>query len=274
MTKYSGYYPILNKEKTSPSVIKFTLEAPEIAQSSQPGQFVQVRSSETYFPLWPRPFSIFDAESETGKIVLVFKVAGCGTSQMANKISGQTLHILGPLGNGFPPLPFNRNVILASGGVGLPPLFFLAKKSIRGDYPVKNLTFIAGGKSTDDILEKTGLLELGIEASICTDDGSLGFKGTVVDLLKKHLDDNSGCTVYACGPTPMLKGIDDLLISRGIPGLLSLEALMPCGYGICSGCAVKVTPPVDRGPTDDNRDFHLKRVCVDGPVFNAGEVIW
>ena len=274
MTKYSGYYPILYKEKTSPSVIKFTLEAPEIARISQPGQFIQVRPSESYFPLWPRPFSIFDADGEAGEIVIVFKIAGCGTSQMANKISGQTMHILGPLGSGFPLLTPNRKVILASGGVGLPPLFFLAKRSIRGDYPVKNLTFIAGGKSADDILEKAGLLELGIEASICTDDGSLGFKGTVVDLLKRHLDENSGCAVYACGPTPMLKGIDDLLISRGIPGQLSLEALMPCGYGICSGCAVKVIPPVDRGPTDDNRDFHLKRVCVDGPVFNAGEVIW
>jgi dihydroorotate dehydrogenase electron transfer subunit len=274
LTKYSGNYPILNKEKTSPSVIKFTLETPEIAKSSQPGQFVQVRPSETYFPLWPRPFSIYDADSETGKIVIVFKIAGCGTSQMANKNSGQTMHILGPLGNGFPSLPLKRKVILASGGVGLPPLFFLAKKSIVGGYPVRNLTFIAGGKSADDILEKAGLLELGIEASICTDDGSLGFKGTVVDLLKKHLDENFDCIVYACGPTLMLKGIDDLLISRGIPGLLSLEALMPCGYGICSGCAVKVTLPVGRGPTDDNRDFHLKRICVDGPVFNTGEVIW
>ena len=272
--KFSGHYPIIKKERTATSVIKFTIEAAEIAQSSQPGQFVQVRPSETYFPFWPRPFSIHEADAETGRIVIAFKVAGCGTSQMADKISGQTMHIFGPLGNGFPAFPVNRNVILASGGVGLPPLYFLAKKSIKSNFAVKSLTFIAGGKSADDILERDGLLELGIEASICTDDGSLGFKGTVVELLKNHLDDNPDCIVYACGPTPMLKGIDDLLLSRGIRGLLSLETLMPCGYGICSGCAVKVVPSDDRGPTDDNRDYHLKRVCVDGPVFNSGEVIW
>ena len=207
-------------------------------------------------------------------ILIVFKVTGCGTSQMANRIPGQSLHLFGPLGKGFPALPVNRKVILASGGVGLPPLYFMAKKSIQNGSPIANLTFIAGGKSADDILERTGLLELGIEASICTDDGSLGFKGNVVDLLARHLTENPECTVYACGPAPMLRGVDSLLVSRGIPGFLSLETLMPCGYGICSGCAVKVNPPAELGPTDDNRNYHLKRVCIDGPVFDAGEVIW
>jgi dihydroorotate dehydrogenase electron transfer subunit len=98
--------------------------------------------------------------------------------------------------------------------------------------------------------------------------------GTVVDLLEKKLENAGDRIVYACGPMAMLKKIDRILVESGTSGFLSLEALMPCGYGICSGCAIKVVPPEDRGPTDDNRKYHLQRVCVEGPVFEAGEVIW
>ena len=109
---------------------------------------------------------------------------------------------------------------------------------------------------------------------VCTDDGSTGFKGHIVNFLESNLSDYKDPMVYACGPSAMLKGVDMLLRQRKLSGNLSLEALMPCGYGICSGCAVKVKPSADRGPTDDNREYHLKRVCVDGPVFESGEVIW
>jgi len=114
ITKYSGYYRITEKETISPTLHKFTLEAPEIASKAQPGQFVQIRTSDTYFPLWPRPFSIYDADPSSGKFSILFKVFGGGTSLMAACASGQMIHSLGPLENSFPiPTP-GRKIIMAA----------------------------------------------------------------------------------------------------------------------------------------------------------------
>ena len=274
MKKFSDYYPILRKEKISPTIFKFTFEAGDIAKSANPGQFIQVRTSADYVPLWPRPFSIYDADPGSGELSIIFKIFGCGTSQLADMRDGQKAHLLGPSGNGFRLLKNEPGVIMAAGGVGMPPLFFLAKRSIQNGYPAERITFISGARAKDDLFNDVELSELGIDLHICTDDGSLGARGTVVDLLEKELENVRDRIVYACGPTAMLEKIDRMLVAKEMSGFLSLEALMPCGYGICSGCAVKVTPPKDRGPTDDNREYHLRRVCIEGPIFESGEVIW
>ncbi len=184
------------------------------------------------------------------------------------------IHLFGPLGNSFPPLQENREIIIAAGGVGFPPLYFLAKKSISEGFPADKIIFITGAKNSSELLDDKGLYKLGMKLIVCTDDGSAGFKGHIVDFLERNIADYRDPIVYACGPSAMLKGVDILTSQRKLKGHLSLEALMPCGYGICSGCAVKVRPPADRGPTDDNREYQLKRVCADGPVFESGEVIW
>lgn len=274
MKIFSDYYPILKREKISPTIFKFTFKADDIAELANPGQFVQVRTSRDYFPLWPRPFSIYDADPGSGELSIIFKIFGCGTSQLADMRDGQTAHLLGPSGNGFRLLKDEPGVIMAGGGVGMPPLFFLAKRSIQNGYPAERITFISGAGSKDDLFNDIELGKLGIDLHVCTDDGSFGARGTVVDLLEKELENARDRIVCACGPMAMLEKIDRMLLAEEMPGLLSLEALMPCGYGICSGCAVKVIPSEDRGPTDDNREYHLQRVCVDGPVFESGEVIW
>jgi len=270
--KLAGFCPIVKKERISESVYKFIFHSPEIALSANPGQFVQLRTSDHYFPLWPRPFSIYDVDGDKGDFAVIFKKFGCGTSQLTEFEEGESIHVLGPLGNGFDPLEKGRQVAMAGGGIGMPPLYFLAAQSIRDGFPAQNITFISGARSKKDHFDDGGLAELGVNLIICTDDGSYGVKGTVVDILEKDMEKKR--IVYACGPGGMLERIDAILTKNKIPGLLSLEALMPCGYGICSGCAVKTIPSANRGPTDDNCDFHLKRVCVDGPVFGAGEVIW
>jgi dihydroorotate dehydrogenase electron transfer subunit len=193
---------------------------------------------------------------------------------MAAKLPGQKVHLFGPLGNGFPALPQGREIVMAAGGVGFPPLYFLAKKSIDSGYSADKITFISGAKSRSEQLKEKGLYKLGMKLVICTDDGSEGFKGHVVNFLEQNLANYTDPVVFACGPSAMLQAADRLLLERKVAGHLSLEALMPCGYGICSGCAVKTYPAPDSGPSDDNRDYHLKRVCVDGPVFGVGEVIW
>ena len=274
ITKFSGNYRIAKKESLSQTLYKFTFNAPEIAAKAEPGQFIQVRTNNSYFPLWPRPFSIYDTDPKSGTISILFKVFGGGTAQIATRAEKESIHVFGPLGNSFPIPRMGTKLIMAAGGVGLPPLFFLSKKAIGNGAISKEIIFIAGAKTESDLLDEKGLYNLGIEVITCTDDGSKGLKGNVVEVLNKMLDSQDNPIIYACGPNAMLKGVDSTLISRGLSGYLSLEALMPCGYGICSGCAVKVFPSKDRGATDDNRDYHLKRVCVDGPIFQSREVMW
>ncbi len=274
MRKYSDYYPVIKKEILSPGILKFTFEAPEIAGLARPGQFVQIRTSDDYFPLWPRPFSIYDADKPKGHFSIIFKIFGCGTSRLANTDTSDKVHILGPLGNGFDPPAGQNKLIMAAGGVGLPPLYFLSRVSVENGYPAEMITFISGARTKKELFEDGNLAGLNMKLITCTDDGSAGSKGTVVDILQSELADDPERTVYACGPGGMLKKIDMIIMAKRLRGYLSLEELMPCGYGICSGCAVKTRPAENRGSTDDNRDYHLKRVCVDGPVFNSGEVIW
>jgi dihydroorotate dehydrogenase electron transfer subunit len=274
LRKFSGYFPLVRREKLTPSVFKFTFSAPEIASAARPGQFVQIRTSDDYFPLWPRPFSINSVDRTRGELSVIFKIFGRGTSQLAGIGDGHRLHILGPLGNGFPLLSHESSIIMAGGGVGMPPLYFSASSLVENGYPAERIVFISGAKTKNALLDDRGLAQLGTNLIICTDDGSAGERGTVVDLLEKEMQARSEAVIFACGPAGMLAGADRMLVRRKMRGYLSLEALMPCGYGICSGCAVGVRPPVDRGPTDDNRPYRLKRVCVDGPVFESGEVIW
>jgi dihydroorotate dehydrogenase electron transfer subunit len=260
--------------RISGTVYKYTFQAPDIAASALPGQFVQIKVSEDYFPLWPRPFSIYDVDGREGNFEIIFKVFGRGTSRLARLCEGDNVHILGPLGNGFAPLSEKGHVIMAAGGVGMPPLYFLAKTSVTDGFSPGRITFISGARTKEDLFDDGGLSKLDLDSRICTDDASFGSPGTVVDLLETELKKVSPDAVYSCGPSAMLEKIDHILRRRKIRGYLSLEALMPCGIGICSGCAVRTTPDVDRGPTDDGRDYHLRRVCREGPVFESGRVIW
>jgi len=274
LRKFCGHYPVIQKKIISGLITQLTFKADNISKLAVPGQFVQVRVSDDFIPLWPRPFSIFDVDTQKGEVSIIFKIAGYGTNLLAKKKEGDSIQILGPLGNGFSIPPKNDRIIIAAGGIGMPPLFMLAKSSIVNGVPSKSIMFISGAKTKSELFDSPELIELDMDLHVCTDDGSAGEKGTVVDVLEKVLEYKSSATVYACGPSGMLKKIDRLLVEKRIPGFLSLEELMPCGYGICSGCAVKVFPSPNRGETDDNRDYHLKRVCVEGPVFGAGEVMW
>lgn len=274
MRKFCYGSAVTRKIPISDNIIQLILQAEEISRSALPGQFIQVRVSDGFVPLWPRPFSIFDTNPDAGEISILLKIAGRGTSALASKKEGDSLQIFGPLGNGFNVSNNGSPVIMAAGGVGLPPLYLLAKSLIEEGFPLESILFISGARKKTELFDCAELRRLNTELVVCTDDGSAGEKGTVVEILENMLGNDEKPKVYACGPSGMLKKIDRMLVEKDIPGFLSLEELMPCGYGICSGCAVRVHPSAERGKTDDNRDYHLKRICVEGPVFKAGEVIW
>ncbi len=226
-----------------------------------PGQFVHIRIPETsiYFR---RAFSVYDVNPEKKSISILFKVFGRGTSLMARMNKGSCLDILGPLGNGFKLPSKSCRVILAAGGVGMPPIYFLAKKMLENNFNSDNIYFFYGGSSKKDLVELQRIKKLGLKIYAATDDGSYGYKGLVTDAVKAIMNlSEDGLRFYACGPEGMLKSIDDMALSMKIPGQMSLEAPMPCGVGICLGCIL----PLRKGG--------YTRVCRDGPVYNIGEVL-
>ena len=209
-----------------------------------PGQFVNIALPGRFLR---RPVSVCDCEP--GRLTLIYKVLGEGTADMTEMLPGTELSVLTGLGNGFDLSRSGERPVLAGGGVGIPPLFWLAKELIKqGKRPAAALGYNTAGEI---FLEKE-FRELGCEVLVATADGSYGIKGYVTNLINERFSQ-----VYACGPTPMLKAIYAL----GMPGQLSLEERMGCGFGACMGCSIRV------------KDGY-KRVCKDGPVFGMEELPW
>ncbi len=232
------------------------------AASCQPGQFVhlQIPSPSIFFR---RAFSIAGVSSGENGIEIIFKVFGRGTKILSGLSKNDGVNVLGPLGTPFKLPSKKEQTVIVAGGVGFPPLMFLAERMIEKGYDPKSIQFFYGGRSTGDIVEKARIKRLGVNFYPVTEDGSVGSKGLVTAEVEKYITENraSKLRIYACGPEGMLKVVDDLGLKHQVPGQVSLEAPMPCGVGICLGCIV----PLRKGGN--------ARVCCDGPVFEIGEVL-
>jgi dihydroorotate dehydrogenase electron transfer subunit len=227
---------------------------PEIASTIMPGQFLNVRVSESIFPLLRRPFSVCDVEGEF--LYLMFNILGEGTKLLAKKHIGETIDILGPLGNGF---NFNGNfdtAIIAAGGLGAAPFPYLIRKIGNA----KNIKCFVGGRTSHDVIQY-GM----IDTLVSTDDGSIGFKGTLIDLLNKHLvkTKTSKLKIFGCGPNAMLRALKEFSIKNDIECEASTECAMACGFGICQGCPIEAVNQPEK--------YYL--ICKDGPVFNVRDVV-
>lgn len=285
---WQGKVRILANEEVAPRHFLMVLRAPRVAREAKAGQFIHVRVSDTYNPLLRRPLSLHrireKGKVERGKlkdIEMLYEVTGKGTKILAEKRAGEELDILGPLGRGFN-LPLNlETAILIAGGMGVAPLLTLAEEIVKGGkLKVENTYVLMGARTKELVLCENDFKNLYGEVRIATDDGSQEYKGLATDLLKEllatiHYSRSTG--VYACGPREMLREIATLTVSRGISCQMSLENQMGCGVGACRGCVIKVKSasghplPV----TSDNTKYEsYKRVCKDGPVFEAGEIIW
>ncbi len=240
--------------------------SPQIAKIALPGQFINIRVNDLCEPLLRRPISIHGVSGS--KIKIFYEVVGKATEILAQKRSGEYFDIIGPLGKGFDfgrQKAEGRRQILVAGGMGVAPLMFLAEK-LREDRRPKaedRMTVLIGAKTKKQLLCADDFKKLGCIVKIATDDGSQGFYGKITDLLRNLSSDSCSLpsVIYACGPRPMLKAVADIANQRAILAQLSLEEHMSCGMGACLGCVVKT-----------KKGF--KRVCKDGPVFNANDLIW
>ena len=227
------------------------LNAPDIAESAKPGQFVSLYSSDGSKML-PRPISICEIDREKG-VRLVYRIAGKGTKEFAGMKAGESIEVMGPLGNGF--TLEGKKALLIGGGIGIPPMLELAKqlgceKQMVLGY--RDITFL------NEELEQFG------KVYVSTEDGSLGTKGNVIDAIKENQLEAD--IIFACGPTPMLRGVKTYATEHGITAQLSMEERMACGIGACLGCVCQ-TKDIDHHSNVNN-----KRICKDGPVFYAEEV--
>ncbi len=255
------YARVRFNKKVAQRTFLMGLESPEIVAEAGPGHFVMIRVSEGSAPLLRRPFSICSVESDSLFLIL-YRVVGQGTSIMSEAGMGDRLSVLGPLGKGFEMPQSGEVPILVAGGVGIAPIIFLARTLDSG-----KALLMTGFRTSDEIVDKKACGLSDYQISIATDDGTAGHPGFVTDLLEDHLDgDKKGTpSVFACGPTPMLKKVAAMTQSRGVPCQVSLESFMACGVGACQGCAVQAAS------AQEQAYFH---VCEDGPVFHSESLTW
>ncbi|MFW6160402.1 MAG: dihydroorotate dehydrogenase electron transfer subunit [Acidobacteriota bacterium] len=239
------------------------LEAAAVASEAKPGQFVMVRVNPFPYPLLRRPLSIHSVSGT--KISLFFFVSGAGTSILGQKKPGEHLEIIGPLGKGFTPgnLPSGSRGLLIGGGRGIAPMYFLAEELLKNGY---SLAVFYGGKTCHDLPLEERFRKLEIPLFISTEDGSLGKKGMITDVLEDELPRLSPRLVYACGPEEMLKKTAEIATRLAIPAEFSLESMMGCGFGACWGCVKKI-----KG--SDGKAAWTK-ICQEGPVFSLPQITW
>lgn len=249
---------ILDHKRLTSRYFKLTLSSKYISSHAAPGQFVNVRVSENTAPLLRRPFSIHRADPAKQIIEILYEIVGHGTELLSQKKIGESLNILGPLGNGFNiGQNHNKTAILVGGGMGIAPLLFLAE-ALKNK--IETIYVLIGGKNAESVLCEDRFRQLGAEVSSATEDGSHGKKGLVSDVLLGLISIQL-TAIYACGPYAMLKAIAEIAFQKKIECYVSMESYMACGIGACKGCPIKT-----KGG--------YKMVCKDGPVFDASEIVW
>jgi dihydroorotate dehydrogenase electron transfer subunit len=248
---YRGEYRIL------------ALRAPAVAPQVRPGQFVHIRLPRPADAVLRRPFSVFRADAE--ELAVLYKAVGRGTAAMRTLQSGDPLSVLGPLGNGFPVDRVRGRPVLVAGGYGMAALYLAARA-----LPRKGLAFF-GGRTSADILCVPEFEALGWTVEVATEDGSLGRRGLVTEALDAGLARAPGDgdpELLVCGPNGLLRAAGERAVARGWTAWLSLDRHMGCGVGACLTCVQKVRDPASPD------GWTWARVCREGPVFEAREVVW
>lgn len=246
---------VLSQREIAPGIYDMWIET-GLAAEAKPGQFICVypRDKST---LLPRPISICEVREDRKALRIVYRVAGRGTGEFSRYREGESVSVMGPLGNGFPlDKAEGKTVFLMGGGIGVPPILELAKE-------MDAVKQIIVGYRDDKLFLKEDLEKYG-QVYIATEDGSAGTRGNVMDAIREN--GLQADVIYACGPMPMLRAIKSYAEEKGIPAYISLEEHMACGVGACLGCVVKT------GEVHHHTNVNNARICTDGPVFEAREV--
>ena len=237
--------------------VELIVESQELSRAS-PGQFAHILTPG----MLRRPISFSRIDPGHGLSGLLFQVVGSGTKWLAERSIGEVLDVLGPLGHGFPAPDPRKPWALVGGGVGVPPLYAAAEKWAQTQAHTPEV--IIGARRGVWVVMENDFQDLGIEPRIMTDDGSKGEPGNVLHPLSLWLDTHVQAQVYACGPTPMLQAVRRMTLGRATT-YLALEQRMGCGIGACLACVV---------PTVGDCGMYYQRVCTEGPVFRAEELMW
>ena len=250
---------IISNERDTDAYFRLTLRAPEIAQATQPGQFLHLRISPMREALLRRPFSIFRANGET--VSVLYKTVGKGTNVLSQMRARDELSAIGPLGHGFTvPAHGAETPWLVAGGYGMAAMYLLAERS-----PQKGVVFV-GGRQKVDILCEPEFRKLGWDVRVTTEDGSYGEKGLVTQPLLAELKRGGGNRkLFACGPTAMLKAVARIADEFQVPAEISTDEHMCCGVGVCLTCVV---------PVKTAAGWEYQRTCTEGPVFDSRKVLW
>lgn len=249
--------PIISQTEIAEDIFELTVKAEFVKEIKAPGQFVHIRVARALDPLLRRPISISSFHSEEQQVTMIYRRDGKGTSRLAEMGPGVELDILGPLGNGFPVEEMERGetALLVGGGIGVPPLYELSQQlKAKGI----NVIHVLGFQTESAVFYEQEFLKNG-ETYVATVDGTYGTKGLVTDIMRNLQFDS----IYACGPTPMLRALEQQYPFKKM--FLSLEERMGCGIGACFACVCH--------KADDPTGISYKKVCSDGPVFRAGEVV-
>ncbi|MFH1540767.1 MAG: dihydroorotate dehydrogenase electron transfer subunit [Elusimicrobiota bacterium] len=268
---------IISNKQISEKCFLITFLGNKITNEIKPGQFVMVYDTKTFLR---RPFSVCDVSEKNFSIV--FKVVGTGTKILSQKKAGDIVNIICPLGTGFllPITSYNLPHIIVAGGTGVASLFFLTQYLSTYQYINMPPVVFIGAKTKTDILFENEFKKLGCKVIISTEDGSYGLKGLITDALIKFLlsirpaSHTLHPTVYACGPSPMLKKIAEICKNKKLKCYASLEEKMACGFGACAGCTIKIKSEKCKTENKDITPYTYKRVCKDGPVFDIEEIVW
>lgn len=253
---------LVKKEQLKEDIFKFSVEAPEIVKVAKPGHFIEIRVSDNVEPFLRRPISIYNLDKENGILEFIFQVKGKGTEILSQKLEGDLIDIIGPLGYGTFKYEDYENIAVIGGGIGVFPLYELSKNAKKDG---KNVNIYLGFRNKDFVVLEKEFKAVSDKLITTTDDGTYAEKGFAIDFLKQDVEDKKIDCIYACGPLPMLKAVRNYAIEKNIPCQISLEERMGCGLGVCLGCAVKTAKSSEDKP-------EYLHVCKAGPVFEAKEV--
>lgn len=243
---------ILRQEEIAAGIFNLRIQSEKISGTARAGQFVALYCKDGS-RLLPRPISICEIDREEGALRLVYRVAGKGTGEFSRMHAGMKIDVTGPLGNGFPKM--EKSALIIGGGIGIPPMLELAKQT---DCEKQIVLGYRDQLFLYEDFQKYG------NVTVATEDGGFGTKGTVIDAIKEH--NLTAESIYACGPLPMLRALKEYAKLHDMACYVSLEEKMACGIGACLGCVCKSKE------TDGHTNVKNKRICKEGPVFEAGEV--